>query len=1364
MRAFLWIDTETTGLNSSINDIIQIACIPIINGVEYKPFNEFCQPLNYDAVDAGAIAIHGITVERMRKFQSSSAALEKFKAYLSSIQLPDGIKFTLAGYNVGFDKGFLSAMFGKLGQSAVYRTLFNSEVHDTMHRAKLAKGLKQNPKLSKLAEEYGISINAHEALSDIRATIEVDKLMAKALGDEDVELFNHVTDKTFPHPAYLHLHSEFSNTDSVSTVEDWVRWAINNNAKFLSFPDHNWAASLFKATNIKSVIDKINKQDKTKHPYDVVTLVPSISINISHPNLKSPFFRVNAWATSNEGYQNLLKISSTSWNTTYNDSGYDTPVISMDDFAQLDKDGVVFGTGCERGLVGSGVVDSLNLDDINAIFNTLIDSLGSSELLIEYIPFDIQKQFRAVAGFTSYKRGPLIEDGNLAAACNRILWDIQKTRGLKAIVSTMANYIHKDDFILQQIVSKSSYKDGRYYYESRHQRRIEECFATINAHVPEFNEEAMLKAISNSITIAEASKNISIKYDYHLPKIEIPGEILAKTDNYDKQLYYLLMAKIKEHGRWSDDPVYVQRFKKELDVIWKNSKLNFLPYFLVYEDIGSFARSQGILQNIARGSAGGCLLSYYLKIIHVDPIKEDLPFERFLSHARINANSFPDIDADFGVRVPILSYLKEKYNLGFAQIGTIQKFKTKNALKEVMYALYHHNRAHPAIMDICETIPDSPQGLDEHDFLYGYTDSEGVTHKGHIEDNQALQAFFKQYDGAEDVIRRLIGLPRSLGRHASGFVVSTLDLGSSRVPTMTVNDAEIGPILVTQFEAPMVDKCGLVKADILGVTTIKTIAECIKLIKDRTGKDLLEEDDKGVQYIYRLPDDKGVYKDFYNKKTDSSFQFNTSLIKGYITSFAPSRRKDLADLTALCRPGALDVEFLPGISATQFYLKVRNGECDPVYIHPDVEPILKDTYGVVVYQEQLMRLLVELCGYSLEESDQIRSAIAKKKRDVMVKAFERVRNETSKRGWTKEQADKICDVLTAYSNYSFNKSHSCAYAELGYITMWLKHNYPLEWWTSELNNSEEDKMRHYVSLLGRVIVPPTLTTPSSNFTIVGNRISTPLTAIKGLGPASIKNIVDNGPYQTLEEFIQRVNGSKVNLGHAMALIRSRAMDDLMIKGVPYAEARLEIVNRYRKIKNTKSKTDEMFDVSPLNIFFQERDTSRCFNRTLLQDEEVSKIVTSTWDFIIPNQSRIFPFVTRGVTTYDSRGRERFSESTPILANVQAAAQLIDAGRHEDETGNPIEVGFIGFFQSSSFKSGISKKSGREWNKVDVIVSDGLSVIECVKWDNKRAYGFTVNSIVFIRGTLRKGWKGDPQLTINEIECISDWSKRAVNSK
>ena len=1329
MRNLLYLDSETTGLDSRRHDIVQLACIPVLNGEIKSSFNEFAKPNDFSAIEQEAIAVHGISVERMESFQDQRKMLDKFVTYVKSFNT----KFTIAGYNVGFDKGFVSSLFAKHGMSSVYHELFTPDIHDVYRRIKAIKEKASlgSLKLSKACEMFGIEINAHDALSDISATISLDVKVSELLEDnQDHKEHIDSIEYHFPESAHIHLHSEYSNIDSIVSVEDWVRWAIKNKTKFISFPDHGWSVSLYKSININSIIEKINKEDKTNHDPASVTIVPSINLNVTLDDA-SNFFRLNAWAVSENGYKNLVKLTSLGWDNKAVDGDFAIPVLKIDEVRKY-SNGVTFGTGCDKGLLHNLEIyaDYQHLEDR---FTTLYEKLDGN-ILVELIPIDAYKTYDAQIGFRSNKITNLMPDGNKIKSINRCLLTFIKKYNLDFIVSTAAHFIDPKDKILQDIVSRSSFKDGRYFYESRHQKSYSECFAILKRQLgDEFTVDLMNKAIETAEKIGKKASEIKIKYDYHLPKIEIPKYIQEKTKDYNHQLYYLLMAKIKEHNRWIDDPVYVERFKKELDVIWKNEKLNFIPYFLLYEDIGSFARSNGIIQNIGRGSAGGCLISYYLKIIHVDPIKEDIPFERFLSHARIRAGSFPDIDADYGARAPILKYLKDKYKLGFAQIGTIQKFKTKYALKETMFAIYGRNRNDFEIPDICKTIPDSPQGIDEVDFLNGYTDSEGEYHQGHLEQNEKLQAFFKQYPEAEKTVSRLIGLPKEIGRHASAFVISTLDLSHERVPTLQMHDDELGDVTVTQFDAPMIEKLGLVKADILRVTTINTIKECVDLIKIRKQEDLLQEDEKGVQAIYRLPEDRMVFKDFYDRKTDSSFQFNTDLIKGYVKEFAPESIKDLSNLTALCRPGALDAAFLD-TTAAQYYIDVRNGRRSLEYVHPDLERILKKTNGVFVYQEDVMRFLVEFVGYSLEKSDQIRSAIAKKKRDVIMKTFEDVRSSLKPKGWSDKQIEIINQQILAFSSYSFNLSHSFCYGKLGYISMYLKHYYPLEWWSSELNNSGEQKIRHYVTVLGDMITPPTLSHPSDKFTIVKDKIAAPLSVVKGVGVSAIKELTAKGPFVDIDDYINRVDHSKANAGIFIALVAARAADCFMDNDIDYISARRKLVEYYFKKRKTKKNIE--IPKTMLDVFLEEREINKCFNKTILSISEIQSIAYKNWPALSPTDSRAIPMRMGDIV---------------VLGSVKVAKGLLN--RQEGS-----EIGFIGLYEGCEHKSGISKKSGRKWSNLTIKLSDGLASIDCVWWDKNKPLKYKTNSIIYIRGRLKTDWKGNPSIEILDLEKINEIQK------
>jgi DNA polymerase-3 subunit alpha len=1144
--------------------------------------------------------------------------------------------------------------------------------------------------------------------------------------------------RKFKEPCQLHNHSKYSLLDAVPSPEEWVGWCLETKTPALAITDHGTAISMFDALRTKEFIKNYNKQHNTDYPLDAVTLIPAVELYVKLNSEDKSHYHITAWACSNEGYHNLMKLSSLAYNDTVTYFGSIKARVTFDQIKKY-KSGIKFGTGCIAGPIGSAFWNS-DAKRAEELFVMYKETFGD-DLYVEFHCNDVTHNFnKSTGGFDRIPEDECSCDGNKQKWYNIFLAKMVDKYGGKCVPVTDAHFIMPEDKIIQDCLLKNGNSNGWYFYESYHQLQSQQMFQKLKNHLGDWlTEDKFDQWIENTYEVANAAKNIEIKFDYHLPKIDIPQHIKDKTSNYDEQTYYHMMELIKKHGRWKNDPVYKKRFKQELEVIMKNEKLNFIPYFLVYEDIGTFARSQGILQNIARGSAGGSLLSYYLKIIHVDPIKANLPFERFLSHARIRAGSFPDIDADIGdrARVLIMNYLREKYNLGFAQIATFQKIKTKNAIKDAMYALYGRNRNDPEIKALCDTIQDSPQGVDEHDFLYGYTDNEGNYNAGEVEINQQLANFFTSYPEVEKMVKKLIGAIRGWSRHASAFVISTLDLSADRVPTMIMKDKELGDITCTQYDASMVEKCGLVKADILGIKTLTAVSDCVQLIRKNGGINYLEEED-GLPFIYRLPEDKNVYGDFYSKDTDSSFQFNTELIKGYIQEFAPIRRADLAAMTALCRPGALDAP-LYDTTAAQYYMDVRNAKQSVDYLHPDLEPILKDSNGVFVYQEEVMKFLVEIVGYSWEESDIIRGAIAKKKQEVIMATFDKIRKSCKQRGWSEDAIETVCQQILAFSRYSFNKSHSYAYGELGYITMYLKHHHPLEWWASILNLSidDEDKMRKYISKLGSLIKPPSLRHPTSIFEVRSegdqDYIVTPISAIKGIGPAVVKELCSKAPFISVEDFIKRIDHAKVNSGGISYLIKGRAADDMMDTSISdYAERRKSFIEQYSFLRGKTIKLQpDIFDFSPIQIFLMEKEHNRAFNKYLLSDKEIVKTIKNKWPALKDTGRFAIPLIMG---------------ETIVLSNIKVAEGMFKKGYEK-------EVGMILLFEESEFSKGISKKNGKPWQKVSVTLSDGYSVIECVDWNRKNALGWNKNTLVYVRGFLKQGWKTPVCLQIKEIEKI-----------
>ena len=1336
---FLYIDVETTGLYPEKNDIVQLAAIPIILGKEHIAFNEFCQPVNWGNIEEAAVRTHGITESRMRTFQDPAVLLDKFIAYLRSFNT----KFVIAGFNVGFDKRFLSSFFTRNGRADEFFELFELQVHDTYTRAQKVKTLlkTENLKLVTLAKHFKIEINAHEAMSDIAATIKVDREVGNLLGEEAfveeiAEIRSDISlSVVFKEPAQLHLHSMYGMAESVPSIKEWVEWCNKTNTPGFSIVDHGPAISMYHMTRLKNT---------------GVVGIPGVGIYMYSDDEPDTLLPMNVWAINNEGYFNLMKLASLGYDKQIVLDGVTYPRIKLETVNKY-KSGLAFGVADIYSPIGQAILEG---DYNKAVqrFEVYLNNFAD-QMYVEFNPISIKETFTTKSGFQKIKKNAIIVDGDWNKAYNLFLAEMVDKHNLKCVPVSGAHFIAPGDKLLQECISRNSFESGKCHIESYHAKTAVQLYKELKHQLGDWlNEDMFATWINNTHEVMTAAKAINIEFDYHLPAIDIPDHIKTKTDDYNKQLLILAIELCKKHGRWSDDPIYVARFKKEIDVIAKNDATNFLPYFLLYEDICTFARSIGILQNIGRGSAGGCLLSYYLKIIHIDPIQAQLPFERFLSHARIRAKSFPDIDSDFGDRTEILRFLEKKYGLGFAQVCTLQKMKIKNAIKDAMWALYGRNREDFEIKKLCELIPDSPQGVSEYDFIYGFTDEEGTVHPGVVETIPEIAGFFKQYRQVEELVKRLVGIPRGWGRHASAFVVSTLDLSSSRIPTMRMWDKHSNEMIqVTQYEASMVEACGLVKADILGVTTINMVSECLATLKERTGIDYMEEDEHGVALIYRLPEDSDVYIDFYKKKTDSSFQFNSSIIKNVVSDFMPTTKEHLSIMTALMRPGAMDAQMDISIvknkdvikrnaeheahlmSASDFYISVRKGVNEPFYIHPDLRPILSETYGVIVFQEQVMSILVEICGYSLEETDSIRSAIAKKKHDVMMACFTRVREACAKREWHPKQADTLCDQIMAFSRYSFNRSHSRCYAELGYITMYLKHHHKLEWWSAVLNNTDkEDKLRNFIYLLGPIINPPSLAVPTDKFAIVGTKIVAPLSVIKNIGPSSIQELVTKGPFTSLQEYITKVMHNKVNVGHFVALIHARAADSFMDPTLPYGEARKKLFADYTKIRKIKRESAELNNTDPIHIFLMEREYNKCFNKTVIEDGAVQALIQKIMPGFAPTHRSGIPFY--------------MGRNLPIISGAKIAEGL--AAKEYDK-----HVGMVLLYEASSHKSGVSKKTNRKYNFITVDLSDGSTTIECTWWDQEKALKWPKNSVVFVKGKLSKGWRGSIRLTVEEMEKL-----------
>jgi DNA polymerase III alpha subunit (gram-positive type) len=488
---FLWVDVETTGMYSDKNDVVQLACIPVVNGVPQQFFNEFCQPKNWNAIEEGAIRVHGITRDRMKTFQTQEQLLDKLIPYLKSFDT----KFIIAGYNVDFDKRFMGDMFSKCGRPEDFFSLFELHTHDVYKRVKTVKTQikTENHKLETLAKHYGIEIKAHDAYSDIAATIEVDKHVGKLLGEEErapktqiVEI--NVDNYNLPEPAQLHLHSMYGMVESVPSVKDWAKWCKENDIKGFSVVDHGPAIS---------IIDAVKVSDES------VTAVPGVGLYFMIDNKLHPF---NAWAVNETGYLNIMKLSSLGYETQIEDDGVIRPVVTHEHIEQH-KEGVVFGTGDMYGAIGSNIRDD---NDIGAeeSFKEYVQLFGD-KLYVEFLPVSITESYSSKTGFQAIKKNHMIPDGDLGKAYNNFLMDMVEKYKLKAIPSSGAHFIEQKDKLLQDVIAKNSYDSGKYYIESYHVRSGKDMYKVLKRQLGDRLTLDQFGAwIYNTLDIVEQAQGI----------------------------------------------------------------------------------------------------------------------------------------------------------------------------------------------------------------------------------------------------------------------------------------------------------------------------------------------------------------------------------------------------------------------------------------------------------------------------------------------------------------------------------------------------------------------------------------------------------------------------------------------------------------------------------------------------------------------------------------------------------------------------------------------------------------------------------------------------------------------------------------
>lgn len=629
--------------------------------------------------------------------------------------------------------------------------------------------------------------------------------------------------------------------------------------------------------------------------------------------------------------------------------------------------------------------------------------------------------------------------------------------------------------------------------------------------------------LENSRRIADLC-NLELDFGrVELPAFDIPP-------GHDAASYLRLVCEEglmrRKHGQPPDE--YRQRLDYELNVI---NQTGFPDYMLIVWDYVKFARSRGI-PCLPRGSAGASLVLYCLGITDVDPLENKLLFERFLSPERLE---MPDIDVDFADsrRHEVLEYIANKYGReNTAQIITYGTLGAKAALRDVGRVL---DVPLSEVDRVAKLIPPLPVG---------------ITIKQALERVPELRQIYDSDTRLREVIERaqqIEGRMRNVGTHACGLVISRSPLENIVPLQRTTKDENA---VMAAYEGPTLANIGLLKMDILGLTNLSIVANALDYIAQTTGKRIELSD---------IPlDDAATFASLSRGETTNVFQFESAGMTRYLKELKPTRVQDLYAMVALYRPGPL--EQIP------VYIHNKNNPQDITYLHPILKPILEDTYGVIVYQEQIMQLLQAIAGYTLGQAYIVLKAIGKKKRDLMAQEEPRFKEGCRKNGLTQEQADRLWDLIQPFAGYSFNRPHSTLYGLLSYQTAYLKVNYPTEYMAAVLSaaaGTTEDVAKAVAETLrlGVAVLPANVNRSHIGFTIEelpaanvqGNithqrGIRFGLSAIKnvGVGPVSaiIKARDEGGPFRSLEDFCARVDRHALNKRVVESLIKSGAMDDL----------------------------------------------------------------------------------------------------------------------------------------------------------------------------------------------------------------------------
>ncbi|MFZ1333127.1 MAG: DNA polymerase III subunit alpha, partial [Flavobacteriales bacterium] len=929
--------------------------------------------------------------------------------------------------------------------------------------------------------------------------------------------------------SHLHVHTQFSLLDGAASIPLLYKKAAADGQPALAITDHGNMFGVFKFV---AEAGKLKNADGTPQVKPIVGCEFYV-VNDRHKKAftredKDKRYHQLLLAKNAEGYKNLSKLCSL---------GYMEGFYSK--YARIDKEliekyhnGLIATTCCLGASVPQAIMrGGTDTTKAEEEFKWWLDLFGD-DYYVEIQRHGIPEQEQVNAVLVQWARKynvPIIasNDSHYVDQQDANAHDILLCINTGEKQSTpKAN--DSDDEVSQKGKRFAFYND-------------EFFFKTQAQMLSAFND--LPEALDNTNLIVDKVDTLKLKKDILLPNYEIP-EGFSDQDEYLKHLTY--QGAIKRYlsddvsGIDSLDPKIKERIDFELFTI---RTMGFSGYFLITQDFINAGKQMGVLIGPGRGSAAGSVVAYCTGITNIDPIKYDLLFERFLNPDR---KSMPDIDTDFDDegRQKVIDYVVDKYGKNqVAQIITYGSMAAKSSIRDVA-----------RVMDLplaeadrlAKLVPERP-GIELGRLLRAPMDGAGSLkqrenlNSDEIANVKQLREILESGEPTADVLRdaeKLEGSVRGTGVHAAGIIIAPSDL-TEILPVCTSKESDL---LLTQYDGRVVEDAGVIKMDFLGLKTLTIIRDALRMIEANHGIKIDIDD---------IPlDDAKTFGIYQRAETNGTFQFESAGMQKYLRELKADKFGDLIAMNALYRPGPL--EYIPT------FIKRKHGLEDIVYDLPEMEELLKETYGVTVYQEQVMLLSQKLAGFTKGDADVLRKAMGKKDRATLDKMKGKFLEGTSERGFDDKVCNKIWTDWEAFAQYAFNKSHSTCYAFVAYQTAWLKANYAPEFMASVLTHSQSniDKITFFMEecrSMGIEVLGPDVNESGYQFTVnKAGQIRFGLGAVKGVGEAAVDAIVaersgENGPYANVFDFMRRVNLRSTNKKAIESLAYAGAYDNLGIQ-------------------------------------------------------------------------------------------------------------------------------------------------------------------------------------------------------------------------